>query len=94
MCRKIYEWNNHETYSMVIQLEGDEILLDMCEQIKANSESWIEFSDKLKEYFQDLRDETRENPTTELVAFFLDIGSLCDVDFDQIAKSFFGLGLE
>ena len=88
MCQKINGWNNHETYSMVLLLQNDVELYDMSEQLKAESESWAEFSDKLKEFFQELIYETKENPTKEIVALLLDIGSLSDVDFDQIAKSF------
>jgi hypothetical protein len=88
MCREIYGWKNHETYTVVLHLQND--LYELCEDIKASSNSWIEFSDKLKDLFSHLRNYTlaQAKPNKKTVALLLDIGSLEDVDFDQIAKSF------
>lgn len=88
MCREIYGWKNHETYSAVLHLQND--LYELCEEIKSSSKSWIEFSDNLKALFQNLKTNVLENPkpNKRTVALLLDIGSLEDVDFDQIAKSF------
>lgn len=80
------EFKNHETKTVYDLLSNDEGLNDLCEKMKASAEDWIELSNMLKSHFEDLKEATVRNPTRKSVELLLDIGSMCDVDFDHIAQ--------
>lgn len=83
------EFRNHETKTVYNLLSNDEGLYNLAVKMKAAAENWIELSDMLKSHFEDLKESTLRNPTKEKVELLLDIGSLCDVDFDHIAQDLF-----
>lgn len=83
------DYPNHETKELALQLDNDPGLNCLLEELKASSNNWIELSDNLKSYFEDLRDEVLENPTKEMVSFFFHIGSFSDINFDFLAKQYF-----
>lgn len=85
------DYPNHETKELALQLGNEPGLNFQLEELRANSKNWIEFSDNLKSYFEDLRAEVLENPTKEMVFFFFNIGSFSDIDFDFLAKHYFDM---
>ncbi len=82
-------FKNHETKTVYTLLSNDEGFYNLAEKMRASSENWIELSDMLKSHFEDLKEATLRNPTRERVELLLDIGSLCDVDFDHIAQDLY-----
>ena len=86
--KKIYGWDNHETYSLKLYLDND--LYHLSEGYKRNSKTWVEFSDKIKDHFHNLRDVVLRNPNQDALRLLLSIGSLERVNWDQIAQSIYG----
>ena len=83
------DWKNHETRTVFLHLVNDFELYELTEKFKAESSNWVELSDKLNSYFKEMTAIALESPTTEVVELLLEIGSLGDVDFDQIAQELF-----
>lgn len=86
MCREVNGWRNHETYSAVLWLQTD--FYRTTEGLKRNAKNWIALSDSLKDLFQNLKVCVLENPNQDALRVLLDIGSIQNVDFDQIAQRF------
>lgn len=82
----LYGYPNHETRSLAIHLDNDEGLYHLVKELKLSSKNWIELSDSLKDYFKEEQARCLKQPTPEAVAFFFDIGSFSDIDFDYLAK--------
>ena len=91
MSEEIYGWTNKETYRTVLHLQSD--LYRTSEGLKRKTKNWIEFSDNLKDLVLNLRAEVIRNPNQKALGILLDIGSLEEVNFDEIARSFLGVDL-
>lgn len=85
-------WENRETWAVALHLGCDESLYLAMNEMRASSKDWLEFSDKIKNLFTELRFEASSSPTKNIVDLLLDIGSLERVNFDEIARSFFSDG--
>lgn len=77
---KIYGWKNRETHRTFLII--DTSLTDVVFEFKKSSKNWIELSDKLKSFFNEMIE------TDEGRKVIIQIGSLERVDFDQITKHF------
>lgn len=80
-------WSNRETWAMSLHFGNDYGLYIQVQDLKNSSKTWQDFSDKLKDFANELKAESLESPTKELVSLFFDIGSFWRIDFDEIAKA-------
>ncbi len=86
--RKIYGWDNRETHQVVLYLQND--LYCIFQDLRNNSKNWIEFSDKIKELFYELRDNILDSPNDEqTIRMLFYIGSFPRVNWRQVGKSLY-----
>ena len=84
--KEIYGWDNHETHQVVLYLQND--LYFVAEELREQSKEWAEFSDKIKDLFNELRDQATGGDI-EVIKIVLAVGSYGRVNWDQIGKSLF-----
>lgn len=86
--KKIYGWDNRETHQVAIYLQNN--LYFVLEDLRKESKNWMELSDKIRELFDEMKDNILDNPNDEdCIQMLFGIGSLSRVNWDQIAKSFY-----
>jgi len=84
--KKVNGWSNQETYQVKMYLDND--LYYFKEDILQESKNWIELSDKLKSFFQEIEEYAKNGTDKVSLRIVLNIGSIWRVDFDEIAKSY------
>ncbi len=82
-------WTNRETWAVNLWLSNDQGLYNWVNDLKANTNSPLEFADALKSYVEDdLKEYANESERgSEIRTMFDDIGSLWRVEWKEIATS-------
>lgn len=76
-------WSNIETWNTNLMLS------QIIEEMKKDSKSWIELSEKIKLFVEEIKEDALKNNTPSSVEFIINVGSLHRVDFDEIAQDNF-----